>query len=206
VDIRPLDASTWSRLETFFRTGGDPKWCWCQWWRMRSRDFGAAKVPELRQRLRDQAEPASEPPDAGATAPPAPGLVAIDDDRAIGWVSLGPRDTFERIERSRVIPRVDDRPAWSIVCFAVAPDRRGEGVAKRLLDAAVEYAAAHGARLLEAYPVDAAGRLPASAEAAFTGTRALFEQAGFAVVAPTGSRSAGVPRVVMQRELAGPRA
>jgi hypothetical protein len=50
-----------------------------------------------------------------------------------------------------------------------------------LLDAAVEYAAQHGARLLEAYPVDTGGRrLPAAS--AYKGTVEMFERAGFRVV------------------------
>ena len=65
-----------------------------------------------------------------------PGLVAFDGERAVGWVSLGPRTDFERIVRSRVIPTIDDRPVWSIVCFAVSSSARGQGVARALLDAA----------------------------------------------------------------------
>ena len=127
VRIVPLTAETWPALEVLFREGGDPRWCWCQFWRLRSKDFGAAKVPELRARLRTLAQ-----------GPEPPGLVALEgspgEERAVGWVSLGPRAGFERIVRSEVIPAIDDRPVWSIVCFAVSASARGRGVARTLLE------------------------------------------------------------------------
>lgn len=191
LDIRPLTPATWEALAALFREGGDPRWCWCQHWRLRSKDMAAAKVPQLRERLRAQAE-SDEPP----------GLVAFDGDRAVGWVSLGPRSDFERIVRSRVIPRIDDRPVWSIVCFAVSSGARGGGVARALLDAAIDHARARGAIALEAYPVRAAGSDAIHPDAAFTGTLPMFERAGFSVVADRASDPSSThQRVVVRREL-----
>lgn len=193
--VVPLTSETWPALETLFRASGDPRWCWCQYWRLRSKDFGAARVPELRERLRTLAE-----------GPLPPGLVAIDgegaDARAVGWVSLGPRADFERIVRSKVIPGIDDRPVWSIVCFAVSASARGRGVARALLDAAIKHARERGAEAVEAYPVtvDAGERI--HPESAFTGTLPMFERAGFTVVAERASDpSASRLRVVVRREL-----
>jgi GNAT superfamily N-acetyltransferase len=158
--------------------------------------MATAKVPELRERLHEQAR--SDQP---------PGLVAFDGELAVGWVSLGPRADFERIVRSRVIPKVDDRPVWSIVCFAVSPTARGRGVARALLDGAIEHARDRGAIALEAYPVrlptDATGAAEAiHPDAAFTGTLPVFEDAGFAVVADRASDpSSSNQRVVVRREL-----
>jgi ribosomal protein S18 acetylase RimI-like enzyme len=191
VDIRPLTAATWDALAALFREGGDPRWCWCQHWRLRSKDMAAAKVPELRARLQAQAKSA-EPP----------GLVAFDVDRAVGWVSLGPRTDFERIVRSRVIPKIDDRPVWSIVCFAVSESARGRGVARHLLDAAIEHARARGATALEAYPIRLPDGEPVHPDAAFTGTLPMFERAGFTIVADRASDpSSDRQRVVVRREL-----
>lgn len=195
MKVVPLDEETWPALEALFREGGDPRWCWCQYWRLRSKDFAAAKVPELRGRLQ-----------ALAGRDLAPGLVALDgtgpDRRAVGWVSLGPRHAFERIVRSRVIPTIDDRPVWSIVCFAVSGSGRGSGVGTALLSAAIEFAAAHGASTLEAYPVQIEAGGAFSPDAAFTGTLPMFERAGFSVVADRASdASATYQRVVVRREL-----
>lgn len=194
VEVRPLTGERWDALEALFREGGDPRWCWCQYWRLRSKDFSAAKVPQLRERLHDQ---------AGSGQPP--GLVAFDGERAVGWVSLGPRADFERIERSRVIPRVDDKPVWSITCFAVSESARGRGVARALLDGAIDYARERGADALEAYPVAIDAGEPIHPEAAFTGTLPMFERAGFRVVADRASDpSSRQQRVVVRKDLSIP--
>jgi GNAT superfamily N-acetyltransferase len=191
VRIEPLTNGTWDALSVLFREGGDPRWCWCQHWRLRSRDMAAAKVPQLRERLHDQ---------AGSEQPP--GLVAFDGDRAVGWVSLGPRSDFERIVRSKVIPTIDDRPVWSVVCFAVSSSARGQGVARALLDAAVDHARTRGAVALEAYPVAIDAAEPIHPDAAFTGTLPMFLRAGFSVVADRASGPSSThPRVVVRREL-----
>jgi ribosomal protein S18 acetylase RimI-like enzyme len=122
--------------------------------------------------------------------------------RAVGWVSLGPRTDFERIVRSKVIPTIDDRPVWSIVCFAVSASARGRGIARALLDGAVAYARDQGAEALEAYPVAVGDGEGIHPESAFTGTLPMFERAGFMVVAERASDpSASTPRVVVRREL-----
>jgi len=195
VRVTPLTAATWPSLEALFREGGDPRWCWCQFWRLRSKDFGAAKVPDLRARLRTQAE--SRTP---------PGLVALEgkgpDAPVVGWVSLGPRADFERIVRSKVIPTIDDRPVWSIVCFAVSASARGRGMARSLLDGAIEFARECGAEALEAYPMVVDAGEGIQPEAAFTGILPMFERAGFMIVAERASDpSASRKRVVVRREL-----
>jgi ribosomal protein S18 acetylase RimI-like enzyme len=191
LQIRPLTDETWEALAALFREGGDPRWCWCQHWRLRSKDMAAAKVPQLRERLHDQARSA-EPP----------GLVAFDGDSAVGWVSLGPRTDFERIVRSRVIPTIDDRPVWSIVCFAVSSSARGQGIGRALLDAAVDHARERGAVALEAYPVAIEDGAEIHPDAAFTGTLPMFERAGFTMVADRASDpSSSNQRVVVRREL-----
>ena len=198
VEVVPASAAVWPALEALFREGGDPRWCWCQYWRLRSTDFGRLKVPELRERLRGQVDD-----------PTPPGLVALErvgsgvaDRRAVGWVAVGPRASFERIVRSRVIPAIDARPAWSITCFAVSKGARGSGVATALLAAAVHYAIQHGAEVIEAYPVEATDDGPIGAEGAFTGILPMFTKAGFAVVAEHASDpSARHPRSVVRLEV-----
>jgi ribosomal protein S18 acetylase RimI-like enzyme len=193
VSIRPLTEEAWEPLTALFREGGDPRWCYCQFWRMRSKDFAAMNVPQLRERLHDQAR--SDQP---------PGLVAFDGDRAVGWVSLAPRTDYERIVRSKVIPKIDDRPVWSIVCFAVSSTARGRGVARALLDAAVAYARGRGAVAVEAYPLDLDPGVKVAADSVYTGTLSMFERAGFRVVADRASDpSSSKRRVVARLELAG---
>lgn len=189
--IDPLTGDNFDTL-TDVAKGTPLHWCWFQFWRLRSKDMAAAKVRQLRERLHAQALSAQPP-----------GLVAFDGDRAVGWVRLGPRSDFERIVRSKVIPAVDDRPVWSIVCFAVSSSARGQGVARALLDGAVDYARERGADALEAYPVAIDADEPIHPDAAFTGTLPMFERAGFRIVADRASDpSSRHQRVVVRRELA----
>jgi GNAT superfamily N-acetyltransferase len=190
VDIRPIDEETWPALAELFAAGGDPTWCWCQWWRKPGANWTNTTPDQNRTDL-----------EALVGRDPAPGLVALDDGRAIGWVGLGPRDDFPRHARSRTIPQLPGEGVWVVNCFVVAKAARRSGVAQALLDAAVGYAREHGARLVEGYPVLTGGeRL--SAAAAYTGTAGMFERAGFDEVAPTTSQAArGRRRVVVRRAL-----
>lgn len=194
--IHPLSAERLPDLAALFGQGGDPKWCWCAWYRLRNVDFGrstAASNREVLERAVDGLDPTGR----------APGLVAYRGDEAIGWVSLGPRDDYERLTHSRVLAPLDERPVWSIVCFVVARRARGTGVAKALLAAAIDYAAEHGATLLEAYPVDTGGRRVPAADA-YKGTVGMFEAAGFEVAARRQFNRTSPVRPIVRRELDPP--
>ena len=134
-------------------------------------------------------------------APLAPGLVALDaNGRAVGWVSVGPREDFEHLERSRVRPRLDDVPVWAILCFVVSRSARGQGVAGQLLAAAVRFAHEHGAPVIEAYPVDTSQGKP-TPSTLYTGTLSTFERAGFRVMRAVESRQATVVRDIVRLDL-----
>lgn len=110
-----------------------------------------------------------------------PGLIGYRGKTPVGWISLGPREDYARLARSPVMKAVDDRPVWSVICFVVPSEHRGEGVAQALLEGAVAYARKHGATLIEAYPVDRSGR--ASDEAMWFGAKSMYDRAGFKEVA-----------------------
>jgi GNAT superfamily N-acetyltransferase len=127
---------------------------------------------------------------------PAPGLLAYRDGRPVGWCALAPRTAYSRIMRSPMVKGDRDEPGvWSVPCFYVARDSRRTGVASALIEAAVRYAADHGARALEGYPVPAEGGRVVAPDA-FTGTVGLFASAGFREQ-PSGTRR----RRVMRRDL-----
>ena len=197
VDIRPLDLATWPALAALFEQGGDPKTCWCMYWRLPSGEWSPTTAESNRAGLRRACEVDELPP----------GLVAFGDGTAVGWVAVAPRAEYQRLARSRTIPRLPGEPqgaeVWSVPCFVVARSARRTGLAGALLSAAVRHAAAHGAGVVEGYPVRTGGaRIPAAA--AYTGTLPMFERAGFTVVAPTTSRAAGAMRVVVRRDAASP--
>jgi GNAT superfamily N-acetyltransferase len=193
LEIQPLTRERLPDLASLFNQGGDPKWCWCAYFRVRSIDFSSA-TPKGNRSVLEAAV------DATAAEARAPGLVAYRDGEAVGWVSVGPRDDYERLQHSKVLAPVDDKPVWSIVCFVVARKARGQGVARAMLDAAVDYARQHGATLVEAYPVVTdGGRVPAAN--AFKGTLGMFERAGFEVVERRRANSASAARPIVRRPI-----
>jgi GNAT superfamily N-acetyltransferase len=105
------------------------------------------------------------------------GLVAYQGREPIGWISLGPRYDFSRIDSSRATPRVDEVEAWVIPCITVLRGHRGKGVAVAMIRAAVEYAGKRGAPAVEAYPRAAGKRV--HDDFAFFGTEEMFRKAGF---------------------------
>jgi GNAT superfamily N-acetyltransferase len=105
------------------------------------------------------------------------GLVAYQSGEPIGWISLGPRYDFSRVDNSRATPPVDDVPAWVIPCITVRKGHRGQGVAVAMIRAAVEYAGKRGAPAVEAHPRAAGKRV--HDDFAFFGTEAMFKKAGF---------------------------
>lgn len=110
----------------------------------------------------------------------APGLVAFAGDAPVGWVALGPRPEFTRVDNSKATPPVDDESVWIIPCITVAKTARGQGVGIAMIKAATVYAFARGAAAVEAYP--RADDKRTGADNIYFGTEALFRRAGFEVV------------------------
>ena len=75
----------------------------------------------------------------------APGLVGYGGGEPIGWVAIGPRFDFARIDISRATPPVDDVAVWVIPCLTLRRGHGWRGVAVALIRAAVDYARKHGA-------------------------------------------------------------
>lgn len=182
----PLTSETWSDLEALAERPGSTvlRSCWCLFYR-RTGDFGLtlASGPEHRADLCEVVERGE-----------SPGLVGYVDGEPAGWISLGPRPEYPRLDASRIMRAVDDAPVWSVVCSFVGRDFRGQGVQRRLLSAAIDFARHQGVRVLEAYPVDKPGR--SDNGSMWWGSRSLYERAGFREVE---RRSA--TRLVMRRAL-----
>lgn len=193
MEILPLTVDRFADLAALFEQGGDPKWCWCTSFRRTGTEWQGSTPDANRALLRDLAD-----------RDPAPGLVAYRDGAAIGWVSLAPREDYARLRASKVLAPVDERPVWSIVCFVVARKARGQGVAAALLDAAIDYAKAHGATMLEAYPEDTETAGPLSAAVLYKGTVPMFERAGFEVVARRQWNAATRVRPIVRLDLETP--
>jgi GNAT superfamily N-acetyltransferase len=185
-EARPLTPATWADLEALFALPGGSivRGCWCMYYRRTGRvSVSGASGEENKRQLCELVDGGVEP-----------GLVGYLDGAPVGWISLGPREEYLKLQRSRVMKPVDDAAVWSVVCTYVAKTHRGMGLQHRLLRAAIDYARDHRVRLLEAYPVDKPER--SHDDFMFFGSRSLYERAGFTEVvrrSPT--------RVVMRRAI-----
>ena len=176
LSVRPLTPNRWPDLEALFNAKGCSvaRGCWCMYYR---RSGSRGQLPAGTTHA--QANRADLKRLVASGEPP--GLIGYRGKVPVGWVSLGPRDDYAKLRRSSVMKPVDERPVWSIVCFVVPSQYRGQGVARALLDGAIAYAKKRGVALLEAYPVDKTGR--SSDDSMWFGAKSMYDAAGFEEVA-----------------------
>jgi GNAT superfamily N-acetyltransferase len=187
IDVVPATADRWPDVVTLLGGNGD-RACWCQAPRGRAVGYGKSRPGARREALRAQLD----------EDPPA-GMLAYVDGEVAGWCGFGPRPALPRLERSRTIPKVDDLPVWSILCFNVRVGYRRRGVATALLAGVVDFARRSGAPGVEAYPIDPEGGRVDSGFG-YVGVTPMFEKAGFRRVVETSAHSDRRPRILMRLE------
>jgi GNAT superfamily N-acetyltransferase len=179
LKFREVDQTNWADFVKFFEGKGCPSYCWCMAWRPLPGDRAKASNTVRKNSMKRIVN-------AGTPV----GILAYDGQSPVGWCSIAPRSSYTPLggEEYEGAP---DHKVWSLVCFFVPRARRGEGIGKQLLAAAIKAARKHGARIVEAYPVD-----PDSPSYRFMGFVANFAQAGF-----TETKRAGKRRHVMHLRL-----
>jgi GNAT superfamily N-acetyltransferase len=172
LEVHPLTLDRWDDLETLFGKSGAYSGCWCMWWRISRNEFTQQSGQGNRLALKQF-----------VTQGIVPGLIAYVDKIPAAWCSLAQREQYPSLERSRTLKRIDDRPVWSLVCFFVARAWRGRGILLPLVEHALTYAAQNGAKIVEAYPIEAEGDRKIAPVSSFMGLASIFRQAGFIEVA-----------------------
>lgn len=162
LEFHPVTIERWHDLAAFFAQYGNPNYCWCMRWRLKSKEFRQLSSIERRNRLASQVH---------ENIPI--GILGYHREQPVGWCSIAPRETYTLLESSTILKRIDNLPTWSVVCFFVNPGVRRQGLSVRLLEAAVSYAVLQGARIIEGYPVEP------DQTYRFMGFHSVFEQVGF---------------------------
>ena len=148
------------------------------WWRLRRREFEAQQGEKNRLAMKEIVEEGR-----------VPGVLAYSGERPVGWCSVAPREEFGSLNRSRVLRPIDGESVWSIVCFYVARDRRGEGIVEGLIRAAIDYVRERGGSIVEAYPTVLESK-QAPPTSSFMGFQEVFARIGFEECArPSESKS-----------------
>lgn len=183
MTFRQVDADSWRDFESLFESPGAPKYCWCMVWRAvgeerHNRDSKSRKAFMKRRVM------------GGVPV----GIIGYLEGKPIAWCSIAPRPTYRPLGG---VEHGDEDPerVWSLVCFFVPRRLRGQGIARRLLEAAVDHARRMGAEVVEANPVE-----PGSPTYRFMGYVSVFKEQGFRQVGGAGTR-----RHVMRLELNPPR-
>ena len=171
TDVYPAVGERWPDVERLFGKKAACGGCWCMWWRQAGKAYAQLRGEQNKALLRQIVEAGEEP-----------GLLAYAHGEPVGWCALAPRPTYSRLEHTRNFKPVDDRPVWSVVCFFVAKAFRRQGVTRALLSAALAYAREHGAKILEAYPVEPKGGATPDVYA-YPGVASTFRSLGFVEVA-----------------------
>lgn len=177
ISVVPANEASWEDLQTVFGTRGQASRCQCQRYKLRPREsFASFPVAERAHRLRQQAN--SGRPESDTTS----GLVAYLNGEPAGWCAIEPRSAYSGLLRNNRVPwdgRAEDKTdetVWAVTCLFARAGFRKRGVSRALARAAVEFARGHGARAIEAYPMNAV------VEELHVGTEGTFVAAGFTEV------------------------
>ncbi|MBJ3776933.1 GNAT family N-acetyltransferase [Acuticoccus mangrovi] len=144
LTFAPVDAARFADIERLFGPKGASDGCWCRYWSDPARVWREGTAGERHDAF--AAEVASEAP---------VGLIAYDGETPVGWCRITPRAAVPRFNTTRTgRPDGDIDDVWALTCFYIARTWRGQGLMRRLAEEAVAYAAAHGARAVEAAPIE----------------------------------------------------
>jgi GNAT superfamily N-acetyltransferase len=176
LECYPLAKSRWKDFEELFGERGACGGCWCMAWRVMPKEFDKQKGAGNKKAMKKIV-------DKNET----PGIIGYIDEKPVGWCAVAPREKFVRLENSRVLQKIDDKPVWSITCFFIAKPYRRQGLSTELLKGIIEFCKKKKVKILEAYPAEPySDNIPAAF--AWTGIPSAFTKAGFKVAARRSSK------------------
>ncbi len=167
-DFEPLTKERWNDIEKLFGANGASGGCWCMWWKLSKAQFESNKGEKNKKAFKKIVQ-----------SDKVPGIIAYYKNEPAGWCAIEPRELYKRLEKSRILKPVDDKPVWSIVCFFIKKNFRRKGISVGLLKAAVKYAKKNGAKVVEGYPIDLKDNKNYPDVFVYHGTKTAFEKAGF---------------------------
>jgi hypothetical protein len=163
----PLRKENWKDFEILFGEKGACGGCWCMSWLLTKKDFDSNKGAGNKKKMKKLVASNTEP-----------GILAYFNDEPVGWCAVAPREKYIRLEKSRVLQKVDDNPVWSATCFFIKKEFRRKNLSTEILKAAIEFCRSKKVKIIEGYPSEPyAENIPAAF--AWTGFPSSFRKAGF---------------------------
>jgi GNAT superfamily N-acetyltransferase len=185
--FHPLTPDRWDDLVALFETDSMTRNCWCMVTRLTGAELREFKGPQRRQMFQQLVK-------QGKKDGVAPGVLAYQDGKPIGWLAVAPRSLTPDWNKGRKSSAVEaeadatDPACWGASCFFVRSGHRKQGLTADMLDAGIALARKGGASRLEACPMnDEDKRSPVGM---CVGPKRIFERAGFETVL---ERKAGRP-------------
>lgn len=183
IEIHQLTPDLWPQFEDLFGKQGACYGCWCTHFRLPPAERRSGNRQSNKDHIRARIE-----------AGPPPGVLALEDGVANGWMQIGPRaDVPEWNNKGRGSAPIDaadagDPAIWAISCFFIRTRARGQGLTHRLVAGGIDFARGGGARMIEACPIDLSR--DSRSVGLFVGSSRVFDRAGFQRLA---ERKAGRP-------------
>lgn len=196
LTIKPLTPELAADYFDFFEnrafTDASPYRCYCQVYQM-TRDEALAVLEQAKER--DPGRVAREAAERQIASGALRGYLAYADGVAIGWCNANDRSSYPA-DPAWAVPfhAPQENREKAVVCFEIAPEYRGKGVATALLRRVLEDARAKGYAAVVGFPVLRAERF----EWDFHGPLRLYEMAGFVKASEPDPEG----RVLMRKELA----
>ncbi len=167
--FRAVTPENWRDMTALFEGRGGPRQCWCMVWRSDVDGAPAPKAAPARRAAMERLVSAAKPI----------GILGYNQGTPVAWCSIAPRALFGK-SLSTTPP---DPGLWSLTCFFIRADHRGQSGLAALLSAAESHAAQQGATAIEAYPV-----APDSPSYRFSGLLPSFASAGYVEIGTVGTR------------------
>lgn len=113
----------------------------------------------------------------------ASGVLAYAGGRVVGWCHAAPRVSLKLLDQTPEFAAEEPEATGAIVCYVIAPQYRGQGIARELLDGACDMLRERGLRWVEAYPPKSA----AGDARSYHGRMSMYVAAGFEQVREAGA-------------------
>jgi GNAT superfamily N-acetyltransferase len=184
MELHPLSPDRQNDLAALFGHTAVTRDCYCTWFLLldphRREVWRAGESRAVFERYTD------------SSAGPG-GVLAYRDGTPVGWCAIGPRAEYPRLVKSRAW-QGGDPDAWVVTCFYFHRSARRGGLMRTLLASAVELAATHGAKAVEAAP--RALGVPTGSGDGYVGFEPAFTDCGFTEIGRPAPK-----RVLMRRVL-----
>jgi GNAT superfamily N-acetyltransferase len=144
-------------------------WCNCVAWSVPTWDGWGERTAEQNLTLRTELFDRGE----------FDGYLLYHSGEPVGWCQSGPRDRLSKLAQQY---RLEPSPGtWAITCFVLGPKSRGKGFAQLFLKEVVADLFRSGVKHIQGFPK--IGEQLDAGET-WTGTKRMFETAGFTVERP----------------------